>query len=158
MFEVLAYVFENYANASSALALPALHRKLHQMGFATEEIEHALLWLEDMKQAARQLGQAPQRCAGRDLPSQAMRVLTRKEQKHLGLQSWGYLTYLQSIGVLTGERLELVLERVLGVPGSPLPLADLKLVVLMVYWSRDEEPDALVLDELCDNDTDRVAH
>lgn len=158
MFEVLAYVFENYHNASTALALPALHRKLHAMGFATQEIEHALLWLEEMKHAASQLSQPARSSNTPDPSGQTMRVLTRKEQKHLGLQSWGYLSYLQSIGVLTGERLELVLERVLGVPGSPLPLADLKLVVLMVYWSRNEEPDALVLDELCDNDTHKVAH
>lgn len=156
MFEVLAYVFENYHNASTVLALPALHRQLQAMGFATREIEHALLWLEDMKFAAGQLSQP---IRGSELAAgQPMRVLTRREQKHLGMQSWGYLSYLQSIGVLTGERLELVLERVLGVPGSPLPLADLKLVVLMVYWSRNEEPDALLLDELCDNDTSKVAH
>jgi Smg protein len=29
---------------------------------------------------------------------------------------------------------------------------------LMVYWSVGEEPDALVLDELCDDADDRVAH
>jgi len=27
-----------------------------------------------------------------------------------------------------------------------------------VYWSFGQEPDALVLDELCDDSTDRVGH
>ena len=35
---------------------------------------------------------------------------------------------------------------------------DLKIIILMVYWSVGEEPDALVLDELCDDAQDRVAH
>jgi Smg protein len=35
---------------------------------------------------------------------------------------------------------------------------DLKLIVLMVFWSLGEEPDALVLDELCDNREARVGH
>lgn len=41
---------------------------------------------------------------------------------------------------------------------EPLSLDDLKIIVLMVYWSFGEEPDALVLDELCDDSHDRLAH
>ena len=32
------------------------------------------------------------------------------------------------------------------------------LIILMVFWSFGQEPDALVLDELCDDTTDRVGH
>ena len=39
-----------------------------------------------------------------------------------------------------------------------LCLEDLKIIVLMVYWSFGQEPDALVLDELCDDASDRIAH
>ena len=39
-----------------------------------------------------------------------------------------------------------------------LCLEDLKIIVLMVDWSFGEEPDALMLDELCDDASDRVAH
>ena len=49
------------------------------------------------------------------------------------------------------------LDRAMAAPGDPVSLDDLKIIVLMVYWSFGEEPDALVLDELCD-DADRVAH
>jgi putative colanic acid biosynthesis UDP-glucose lipid carrier transferase len=35
---------------------------------------------------------------------------------------------------------------------------DLKIIVLMVYWSAGIEPDALVLDELCDDKEARIAH
>jgi len=52
---------------------------------------------------------------------------------------------------------EIVLDRAMAVPGHPMALDDLKIIVLMVYWSVGLEPDALVLDELCD-DADRVAH
>jgi Smg protein len=45
----------------------------------------------------------------------------------------------------------------MAIPGQPMDLDDLKIIVLMVYWSIGLEPDALILDELCD-DTDRVAH
>jgi Smg protein len=45
----------------------------------------------------------------------------------------------------------------MAVPGHPVSIDDLKIIVLMVYWSAGLEPDALILDELCD-DSDRVAH
>jgi Smg protein len=37
-------------------------------------------------------------------------------------------------------------------------LDDLKIIVLMVFWSLGEEPDALVLDELFVDSEDRVIH
>ena len=45
---------------------------------------------------------------------------------------------------------EIVIDRAMAAPGEPVSLDDLKIIVLMVYWSSAQEPDALVLDELCD--------
>jgi len=42
--------------------------------------------------------------------------------------------------------------------GNPMALDALKIIVLMVYWSFGEEPDALILDELCDDSEGRLAH
>ena len=53
---------------------------------------------------------------------------------------------------------EIVIDRAMAAPGDPVCLDDLKIIILMVYWSLGEEPDALVLDELCDDTTDRIAH
>jgi Smg protein len=41
---------------------------------------------------------------------------------------------------------------------GPMPLEALKIIVLMVYWRFGHEPDALILDELCDDAEDRLAH
>ena len=53
---------------------------------------------------------------------------------------------------------EIVVDRAMAVAGEPLSLDDLKIIVLMVYWSLGQEPDALVLDELCDDSEGRLAH
>ncbi|HSN32717.1 MAG TPA: DUF494 family protein, partial [Ideonella sp.] len=42
------------------------------------------------------------------------------------------------------------------IAGGPLDLEDLKIIVLMVFWSVGEEPDALILDELFVEEADRV--
>jgi Smg protein len=53
----------------------------------------------------------------------------------------------------------MVLDRAMAAFADPvLTLEDLKTIVLMVYWSLGEEPDALVLDELCDDNVSRIAH
>jgi len=170
MFEVLAFVYENYWGADSCPEFPTLQRKLNGLGFADHEVIAALVWLEELRHASHQVRQGTSlpdaaentnaTAAGTDLwsPSAgAMRCFTDAEQGRLGAQGWGLLTFLIQAGALNPLQLELVLERTLATPASPLDLNDLKLVILMVYWSLGEEPDALVLDELCDNHTDRLA-
>jgi Smg protein len=53
---------------------------------------------------------------------------------------------------------EMVLDRASAIPGGPLDLEDLKIIVLMVFWSLGEEPDALILDELFVDVEDRLIH
>ncbi len=80
------------------------------------------------------------------------------EQVHLGAQSLGFVSFLESSGVLPPHMREIVIDRAMAAPGDPVSLDDLKIIVLMVYWSFGEEPDALVLDELCDDSEFRLAH
>ncbi len=176
MFEVLAFVFENYWSGEACPALPALQRKLNAVGFDDDEIQEALCWLEDLKSATRDLpathaalADAPgNRCNQANLADaevavttpgpHAMRVFTQAELACLGRDGWGLVTFLVSVGALPWHRLELVMDRVMATPAAELSVDDLKLIVLMVFWSLGEEPDALVLDELCDNSAQRVAH
>jgi Smg protein len=161
MFEVLAYVFDNYWSCHACPDLPVLQRKLTTVGFDSGEIRHALLWLEDLKSAASclstagtlsvksGLNQVPVQVSEAQSPPSTMRIFSLSEQNQLGVASWGYIVYLTSIGVLPSERLELVMDRVMATAGGPVSVDDLKLIVLMVYWSLNEELDALVADELC---------
>jgi Smg protein len=54
---------------------------------------------------------------------------------------------------------EIVVDRAMaaGLDGE-MPLDALKIIVLMVYWRFGHEPDALILDELCDDTEDRLPH
>ncbi len=80
------------------------------------------------------------------------------EQDHLGAECLGFVSFLEAAGVLPAHMREIVLDRAMAVPGDPMSLDDLKIIVLMVYWSFGEEPDTLLLDELCDDPAGRVAH
>lgn len=149
MFEVLTYVYENYWRGDACPEPQQLGRKLSAVGFEAEEISQALDWLSGLR--GRTVHEA--------LPtSTAMRVYTPAEREHLGAEGLGFVHLLEGAGVLPAEQRELVLDRAMAVPGAPMALSDLKIIVLMVYWSCGTEPDALVLDELSQDTATRVAH
>ena len=68
------------------------------------------------------------------------------------------MSFLESAGVLPPPMREMVLDRATAIPGAPVDLEDLKIIVLMVFWSLGEEPDALILDELFVDEADRLIH
>ena len=165
MFEVLVFVYENYYAGDSCPEPAHLERKLNAVGFESDEIEDALVWLTGLNTAARgskgfagisQLA-APEPWL-REPSLTSVRVYPVAEQNHLGVECLGFISFLESAGVLPASMREVVIERAMAAPGSPVSLDDLKIIILMVYWSFGQEPDALVLDELCDDTSDRVAH
>ena len=150
MFDVLVYVYENYWRPDACPAPRQLSRKLSAVGFEPEEIEEALSWLGGLSERA-QSGPA-QPGAG------SVRVWTEEEREHLGQECIGFLVFLDAAGVLTLPLREMVVDRAMAIPGARLELEDMKIVVLMVFWSVGEEPDALILDELFVAPHERLIH
>ena len=160
MFEVLVFVYENYWRGDACPELQQLWRKLSAHGFEAEEIRDALAWLDGLNVAAQntQFSEAEEPAPAEQQSANSMRVYSVAEQDHLGAKCLGFVTFLESSGVLPATMREIVIDRAMAAPGDPVSLDDLKIIVLMVYWSFGEEPDALVLDELCDDSQDRIAH
>ena len=172
MFEVLVYVYENYWQGAACPEFDRLGRKLTAAGFDAEEIRDALVWLDGLNVAAQGIQTSRSGGDASDSPvpggevapqllpqsSGSLRIYSVAEQEHLGAQSLGFVSFLEASGVLPPHMREIVMDRAMAAPGDPVLLDDLKIIVLMVYWSFGEEPDALVLDELCDDTEFRVAH
>ena len=76
----------------------------------------------------------------------------------LGEESIGFISFLDSAGVLPAPMREMVIDRATALGDGPIELDDLKVIVLMVFWSLGEEPDALILDELFVDPEDRLIH
>ena len=166
---MLVFVYENYWRGDACPEWDSLERKLNAVGFDDEEIQEALAWLTELKAATLGAELPPRLNDCRDAalrpdptlrqPSpHSMRVYSVKEQRHLGSECLGYISFLEHIDVLPIPMREIVLDRALATPGEPVSLDDLKIIVLMVYWSFGEEPDALLLDELCESTATRVSH
>jgi Smg protein len=150
MFDVLVYLYENYWRPDACPDHAQLSRKLTAVGFESEEIEDALSWLDGLT------GVTDSRVG--EQSAHAMRVYTPTEQEHLGMASISFISFLESAGVLPPPMREMVVDRAMALPEVPVPLEDLKIIVLMVFWSLGEEPDALILDELFVDVDDRLIH
>ena len=150
MFDVLVYLYENYWRPDACPEPKQLRRKLSAVGFETDEIQDALRWLDGLAASAESVTGAP-------VP-ESMRIYTDAEQDALGEASIGFIMFLESAGVMPLPMREMVIDRALAVGGGPIELEDLKIIVLMVFWSLGEEPDALVLDELFVDSEDRIIH
>ena len=150
MFDVLVYLYENYWRPDACPDHDQLSKKLTAVGFESEEIEDALTWLDGLADAAESHHGAQS--------EQSMRVYSPAEQDHLGTASISFISFLESAGVLPPAMREIVVDRAMVTAGWPLRLEDLKIIVLMVFWSLGEEPDALILDELFVDAEERLIH
>ena len=152
MFEVLVFVYENYWHGDECPEPLALERKLQAVGFEAEEIQEALIWLDELNPGT------PHAELWAASPA-SMRLYSVAEQNHLGAQCLGFIHFLETSGKLPAHLREMVMERAMAACADPvLTLEDLKTIILMVYWCVGEEPDALVQDELCDVNVRRIAH
>lgn len=139
MIDILVYLFENYSDFSLHPKPAALARKLNAAGFDKGEVSDALGWLAGLKSA---------RIA--EFPGQrrSLRIYTAEEQRKLGTECLGFILFLEAAEVLTPALRELVIERGSMLDEMPLPLAKFKIIVLMVLWSREQDLEPLIVEEL----------
>ncbi|HEX5372579.1 MAG TPA: DUF494 domain-containing protein [Aquabacterium sp.] len=150
MFDVLVYLYEHYWRPDAIPDPELLTRKLSAVGFEAEEISEALRWLNGLAQVAES--------DARSADPRSVRVYSMIELEHVGAEGLGYVRFLESAGVLTAALRERILDRALAIPGGPVSMEDLKVIVLMVFWTAGEEPDALILDELFAEEGERAIH
>jgi Smg protein len=150
MFDVLVYLYENYWRPDACPDHRQLSRKLSAVGFENDEIQEALNWLDGLASSAEAVSGAQS--------EHSVRIYTATERELLGDESISFISFLESAGVLPPAMREMVLDRASAVGAGSMNLEDLKIIVLMVFWSLGEEPDALILDELFVDPQDRLIH
>jgi Smg protein len=139
MINVLVYLFENYHDFTAHPKPETLARKLSAVGFERDEISIALDWLDELKSA---------RIAEFSCDRRALRIYTDDEQQKLGVECLNFVVFLEQAGVITPALRELIVERGISLDDDRVPLAKFKIIVLMVLWSRDQDLEPLIVEEL----------
>ena len=152
MFEILVYLYETYYRPDACPDAGTLAKKLSAAGFEGDEIHSALSWLSGLATVTQTT--VPVAYA----ESSSFRIYVDQEYERLGAEAIGFLSFLESAGVLNPLLREIVIERALATDERPVSLESLKVIVLMVFWSQGEEPDALILEELLEDGAPRQMH
>jgi Smg protein len=150
MFDVLVYLYENYWRPDACPDSRQLTRKLTAVGFEDDDIQEALSWLEGLSGAADAVESTQH--------PNSQRFYTDDERQLLGDECIGFIQFLESAEVLSPALREMVVDRATAVGSGRMDLEEMKIIVLMVFWSLGEEPDALILDELFVDPQDRLIH
>lgn len=148
MFDILVYLFESYIHTDAFPETDTLSRKLSAAGFDEGEISEALEWLAGLRRVSREIHPGAAPSAG------SVRVYTEDEQIQLDARCRGFLSLLESAGVLGAAHRELVIERAMALQDFTITLNRLKVIVLMVLWQQEHEVDMLIVDELLTEEDD----
>ena len=152
MFDILVYLFENYHAPQACPNADVLARRLAAAGFEHEDIDDALGWLYGLAETTRHCVDLAQ------IPSSGARIYTDSEYSQLGTDAIGFIAFLESSGVLPAALREILIDRALAAPESPISLDKLKIIALMVLWSQEADVDHLVLQELLEDSSARPVH
>lgn len=158
--DVLMFLFERYLDDDEPNETrrvtderDSIQRRLEEMGFHNREINQAFDWLEDLAELQAELETEQQFAPIND---NSTRIYSDHEKKLIGLESIGFLHFLEQTSVLTPVIRELILDRVVAL-GHPLDAEQLKWIIMIVLHSHPGEENALALmedfifDEAMDN-------
>ena len=153
MFDILVYLFETYYTPQACPKAEVLAHKLAAVGFEDEEINEALSWLHGLSESA-----ALHEPLSQPHHEHSTRIFTEYEHQTLGQTAIGFICFLENSGVLPPTLREVIIERAQALNESPVSLAKIKIVALMVLWNNEAEIDHLVFEELLTDDEERLSH
>ncbi len=156
--DVLMFLFERYlddedTNETSHVTdkRDSIQIRLEEMGFHNQEINQAFDWLEDLAdlQAENQNFIS--------IKETSTRIYSEEEKKLIGLESIGFLNFLEQNNILTSITRELILDRVVAL-GQPLDAEQLKWIIMIVLHTNkgDDNTLALIEDFIFDDVIDHI--
>ena len=146
VLDILMYLFEQYLDDGSEPDRQSLHDELSGAGFAPDEVERALSWLEGLNQLSAD-------DTGALTMGSSIRVFTDSECGRLDTQCRGFIMFLEQNGIVSASQRELVLDRLMALESDEIDVEHVKWVVLMVLFNQPGQEEAyarmedLVFDE-----------
>lgn len=139
MFDILLYLYDTYLLADHMPDAEQLMRKLSAAGFEQGDISQAIDWLAALDDLAPQEalpGQAAMRCWGTD------------EVRRLDVEGRGFITFLESAGLLPPSAREWVIDQALALHDTEVPAERIKWIALLAMWKLKGPGDVLWLEDL----------
>ncbi len=144
--DVLMFLFERYLDDEELNETKhvtderdSLQLRLEEMGFHNQEINQAFDWLDDLADLQEKQQFLP-------VKETSTRIFSEQEKKLIGIESIGFLHFLEQTNILTPVSRELILDRVVAL-GQPLDAEQMKWIIMIVLHADPGEENALALME-----------
>ncbi len=131
-----------------------LRTELTSVGFAAEEIDDAFSWME--KIALQPHVEVPTAVPLMDLPT--YRVFSTEEQQLLTTEARGFLVKVRTMGLLTDEAQEEIIDRATRSAEGPVDEQEIKMVTILTLLSRSNSLWLREIDCFLENDWNRIYH
>ena len=157
MFEVIIYLFESYMQLDQSIEVDAqeITDELLEEGFQRTDISKALAWLDHLSG----LHEQPEENRVHAAKSTSHRIYNQLEQQRLNSTCQGYISYLESAGILSTYSREVVVDCAMLLEMNELPLHDLKWLILMVLFNDpNTEDEFLQLESMLMDFEDGLIH
>lgn len=145
MYEVLAYLIESFSELDACPSQEILSRRLNAVGFDSEEVEHALIWLSELKTQRKQTKIISEH-------STALRILNAEEAQHIPIECQEFLYFLERQHGIDAQARELILDRLMAIDSDELDVSTMRIIVITVLWSLAAKTDLLIVDLLVESD------
>jgi Smg protein len=152
VLEVLMYLFEQYLDDGPEPDRQSLADELSGAGFAPDEVEKALSWLDGLNQLrADDTDALTMGCS--------IRVYTDSECARLDAECRGFVMFLEQNGIVSASQRELVLDRLMALESDEVDVEHVKWVVLMVLFNQPGQEEAYArMEDLVFDDAAVPAH
>ena len=140
VLEVLLFIFEHFCDDDSGYTDQEddLVSTLVQCGFGKNEVEKALLWLDDLVDL-RDQDYSPDAHK-----TTAIRIYTAFEKEKLKTDCRGFILFMEQVGVLDCQAREMVIDRAIALEGKEVDIERLKWVVMMVLYNMPDKESEFV--------------
>lgn len=128
--------------------------ELMSVGFDAEEINDAFSWMETVALQTPDLRISESAL----LPPATYRLFSREEQQVLTPDGIGFLIKIRSMGILSDEVQEEIIDRAVRAAEDPLSLQEVKMIAALTMLSRSDNLWQREIDCFLDNDWARIYH
>lgn len=121
-------------------------------GFEADEIDAAFTWMERL---SLEDGRQSQRLA---LEQPTHRIFTREEEQLITCDARGFLVRLRSLGILTDELQEDIIDKATRLNDEEVSLKEIKALTALTLFSRTQEDWQREVDCFMEEDWSRLYH
>lgn len=144
MFDLFAFLFEQFHDLETVPSQYYLLKKLNEAGFDDVYVDQALLFFNTLLTTINQHKQAKPLAQ----PHQYHRVFSRYEKSIFSCEIRGYLSFLLQKQALANQELEILIAALSELEFEEINLSMVKLMVLIIAWVCHADMPVLINDDL----------